>query len=105
MCEVSNEETANLDGHADCPKCGPTVKLDWKNTPRILEHMGAHILYDATLNSSDEYCGLCLRPTPMCHIYLTKGHGTGGKTSVDRSKSKCPNLTRFNYKNAATSSE
>lgn len=105
MCEASSEETADLDGHADCSRCGPTVKLDWKNTPRILEHMGAHILHDTTLNSSEERCGLCLRPAPMCQVYVTKGRGNAGKTSVDRSKSKCPNLARFNYKNAAQSSK
>ena len=105
MCEALNEETADLDGHADCSRCGPTVKLDWKNTPRILEHMGAHILHDTTLNSSEERCGLCLRPAPMCQVYLTKGRGTAGKVSVDRSKSKCPNLARFNYKNTAQSSK
>jgi hypothetical protein len=81
------------------------VKLDWKNTQRILEHMGAHILYDATVNASEERCGLCLRPAPMCQVYLMKGRGTAGKCSVARSKSKCPNLVRFNYKNAAQSSE
>lgn len=105
MCEASNGETAELDGHADCSRCGPSVKLDWKNTQRVLEHMGAHILHDATLNGSEERCGLCLRPAPMCQVYLTKGRGTGGKRSVDRSKSSCPNLVRFNYKNAAQSSE
>ena len=41
----------------------------------------------------------------MCQIYLTKGRGSGGKSTVDRFKSKCPNLVRFNYKNAAQSSE
>jgi hypothetical protein len=54
MCEVSDKETADLDGHADCPRCGPSVKLDWKNTPHILEHMGAHILHDMTLNPTEE---------------------------------------------------
>ena len=100
-----NEETADLDGQADCSRCGLTVKLDWKNMPRILEHMGAHILHDTTLNSSEEQCGLCLHPASMCQVYLTKGRGTAGKVSVDRSKSKCPNLAHFNYKNAAQSSK
>ena len=102
---MSNDVRADLDGHADCSRCGPTVKLDWKHTQRILEHMGAHILYDPMLNSSEELCGLCLRPAPMCQIYLTKARGAGGSFSVDRTKSTCPNLVRFNYKNAAQSSE
>ena len=65
VCKASNKDSADLDGHADCPRCGLAVKLDWKNTQHILEHMGAHILYDVTLNSSKEQCGLCLRPAPM----------------------------------------
>ena len=105
MCEASDEESTDFDSHADCPRCGPSVKLDWKNTPHVLEHMGAYILYDTTLNSTEERCGFCLRPAPMCQIYVMKGHGTGGKSTVNRSKSKCPNLVRFNYKNAAQSSE
>ena len=103
VCEALNKETADLDGHADCSRCGPTVKLDWKNTPHILEHMSAHTLHDTTLNSSEEQCGLCLCPAPMCQIYLTKGCGTAGKASMDQSKSKCPNLACFNYKNTAQS--
>lgn len=81
------------------------MKLDWKHTQRVLEHMGAHILHDVTLNSSEEFCGLCLRPSPMCHIYLSKGRGAGGRLTVDRAKSTCPNLVRFNYKSAAQSSK
>jgi hypothetical protein len=105
VCQALNEETVDLGGQADCSRCGASVKLDWKNTQCVLEHMGAHILYDTSLNPSEERCGLCLRPAPMCQLYLTKGRGTAGKRSVDRSKSKCPNLVRFNYKNAAQSSE
>jgi hypothetical protein len=105
VCDVSNDATADLDGQADCSRCGPSVKLEWKHTQRVLEHMGSHILYDVTLNTSEEYCGLCLRLAPMCQVYLAKRRGAGGSFSVDRSKSTCPNLVRFNYKNAAQSSE
>lgn len=97
--------TADIDGQADCTMCGPTAALNWRNTPRILEHMGAHILYDTKLNASEERCGLCLRPAPMCQIYIKKGRGTQGRCSVDQKKSKCPNFVRFNYRNAETSSE
>ena len=100
MCSTSNEEDLDLDSQADCSRCGVSVKLDRKNTQRVLEHMGAHILHDITLNASEERCGLCLRPAPMCQIYLMKG-----RHSVDRSKSRCPNLVRFNYKNASESSK
>lgn len=67
VSEVSNEATADPDGEGNCSRCGPSAaKLDWKQTQRVLEHMGAHILFDVTLNASEEYCGLCLRPSPMC---------------------------------------
>jgi hypothetical protein len=79
--------------------------MDWKHTQRVLEHMGAHIQFNATLNASEEYCRLCLCVSPMCKIYLTKGHGAGGRPSVDLSKSTCPNLICFNYKSAAQSSK
>lgn len=67
--------------------------------------MGAHILYDPELNRTQERCGLCLRPAVMCPIYVTKGRGTHGRYTVDVTKSTCPNLVRFNYKNASESSE
>ncbi|KAH9048709.1 hypothetical protein EDB84DRAFT_1599694, partial [Lactarius hengduanensis] len=105
VCEASNELTADIDGQANGSRCGTRAKLDWKNTQHILEHMGAHVLYNTTLNTAEEHCGLCLRPAPMCCIYLTKGHGTTGRTSVDQSKLVCPNLVCFNYKNTAQSSK
>jgi hypothetical protein len=106
VCESSGEiNLIDIDGQANCLMCGPSVGLNWKKTQRVLEHMGAHILYDAKLNSSEERCGLCLKPAPMCHIYLKKGRGSQAKYSVDQKRSNCPNLVRFNYMNAATSSE
>jgi hypothetical protein len=72
VCEVASEtENTQIDGHADCSRCGPAAKIDWENTQRVLEHMGAHILYDAKLNCTEERCGLCLRPATMCPIYCT----------------------------------
>ena len=106
MCEVSGEtDNAKIDGHADCSRCGPAARIDWENTQRVLEHMGAHILNDPKLNHSDERCGLCLWPAAMCLIYVTKGRGTSGRHTVDYTKSTCPNLVCFNYKNASESSE
>jgi hypothetical protein len=106
VCESAGENLADIDGQSDCLMCGPSAGgLNWKNTQRVLEHMGAHILYDGKLNASEERCGLCLRPAPMCRIYIKKGRGAQGRYSVDQKKSNCPNLVRFNYMNAATSSE
>ena len=38
-------------------------------------------------------------------IYLSKGCGVGGRIMIDRVKSTCLNLVRFNYKSAAQSSD
>ena len=107
MCDVASEtnNANNIDGHADCSRCGPAATIDWDNTQRVLEHMGSHILHDPKLNRTEERCGLCLRPAAMCPIYVTKGCGAQGRCKVDITKSKCPNLVRFNYKNASESSE
>lgn len=61
-----------------CSLCKPPVKLD-TNAQRILEHVGAHILFDPTINRLDNPCGLCLHvdtkqttcsnvpiPCPLC---------------------------------------
>ena len=45
---------ADINGQADCTMYGPTAGLNWRNTPHVLEHMGAHILYDMKLNASEE---------------------------------------------------
>ncbi|KAI0282409.1 hypothetical protein BC826DRAFT_874317, partial [Russula brevipes] len=102
---AKESEEASVDGHTDCSRCGSAVTIDWENTQRVLEHMGAHILFDPELNRTQERCGLCLWPAVMCPIYVTKGRGTHGRYTVDITKSTCPNLVRFNYKNASESSE
>ena len=89
----------------DCAKCGPNVKLNRSNAQRVLEHMGAHILHDTTLNHSHEVCGLCLRPSPMCRLLVKKGRGASAGNRVDIDNSTCVNLIRFNYASAACSSE
>ena len=100
MCSTSNEDDLDLDSQADCSRCGVSMKLDWKNTQCVLEHMGAHILHDITLSASEEHCGLCLQPALMCQIYLMKG-----RHSMDWLKSRCPNLVCFNYRNTSESSK
>jgi hypothetical protein len=105
---VCDEQPTNLDLNSqscDCPRCGPSVTLNWKNGQRVLEHMGAHVLHDSKLDGSEERCGLCLRPAPMCLLYLRKARGIAGSVSVDRKKSTCVNMIQFNYATASTSSE
>jgi hypothetical protein len=90
---------------SDCPRCRLSITLNWKNHQWILKHMGAHIQHNTLLNSSEEQCGLCLHPAPMCQLYLQKVCGVAGSVSVDCRKSKCINLINFNYATASTSSE
>ncbi|KAH9031260.1 hypothetical protein EDB84DRAFT_1271103 [Lactarius hengduanensis] len=108
-CFVCDEKPSDYMDHnyqsCDCTICGPTVVLNRKNGQRFLEHMGAHILHDGTLDSSEERCGLCLRPASMCQLYLRKARGTAGSVSVDHKKSSCVSMIRFNYATASVSSE
>jgi hypothetical protein len=67
--------------------------------------MAAHVICNKLLDSSEERCGLCLCPAPMCQLYLRKPHGTTANTSMDYKKSHCVNLIHFNYATASTSSQ
>ncbi|KAH9040302.1 hypothetical protein EDB83DRAFT_2228321 [Lactarius deliciosus] len=101
-CFVCDEKLSDYHNYqsCDCTICGPMVVLNWKNGQCFLKHMGAHILHDSTLDSSEECCGLCLHPVSMC--YLRKARGT---VLVDCKKSSCVNMIRFNYATASVSSE
>jgi len=102
LCE-DNDVTPNLAITNECATCTPSVVLP-KHAPKILEHMGAHILFDANIKQSDEPCRLCLRPSPHCTFYLKKGKGIGTSNQVDFTKSKCANQMHFSYSVASSSS-
>lgn len=70
-----------------------------------MEHVAAHLLFDKSLDLSQELCGLCFRPSPFCVFYLRKGKGAGASNQIDVKKSRCPNLLlSFSYHSAATES-
>jgi hypothetical protein len=106
LCESENE--SNQDGYgliaesAKCLCCQPPVPCDPDRVHKVLSHVGAHILFDKSLDLTLELCGLCLRPLPNCIFYLRKGKGTGSSCQVDHRKTRCPNLRRFAYLSAAT---
>jgi hypothetical protein len=108
MC---NEQSSSLSSTAasvscgDCSRCGLAVTLNWKNGQCMLEHMAVHIIFDNLLDSSEEQCGLCLHPAPMCQLYLRKPCRTSANVSVDYKKSSCINLIHFNYATASMSSQ
>ena len=105
MCDEKLTDNVNRTSQSsDCSRCGPAVSLNWKNSQRVLEHMGTHVLHNSMLDSFEELCGLCLHPTLMCQLYLWKAHGITSNFSVDHKKSSCINLIHFNYATASTSS-
>ncbi|KAA1480082.1 hypothetical protein DENSPDRAFT_789907 [Dentipellis sp. KUC8613] len=86
-----------------CPNCIPEVKFDSSKGQRILAHVGSHILHDPSVDRDLEPCGLCLRPAPICQVFLTKDKGSKGNLRVDMTKSSCPNRVKFSYGTAAKS--
>ena len=106
ICESEGLDQNLLDPESDCcPRCRPSVIWDRKSTHKVLEHIGAHLLFDTSLDTSLELCGLCFRPSPLCIFYLRKGKGAGASQQVDMRKSRCPNLIKgFSYQSAAMES-
>ncbi|KAG6825754.1 hypothetical protein H0H92_002534 [Tricholoma furcatifolium] len=87
-----------------CPYCSPEYPFDVKFVQRIFAHIGAHILYDPTVKREEEPCGLCLRPSLVCKVYLNKGKGSKGGLRIDKARSSCPmKFLRFTFSVAAAS--
>ena len=84
-----------------CPKCQPAINFNPSHRQRIVEHIGAHIIHDDSVDRSAEPCGLCLRPAPICKIVLKKAKGCTGKLAIDMESSSCPNLVKFSIASAA----
>lgn len=85
-----------------CPKCSPAVELP-QSGPKLLEHMAAHILFDASCSPSTQPCGMCLRTSPSCIFYLKKGRNTNSPPQINQEISSCLNYVHFLYVPAATS--
>ena len=71
--------------------------LDLTQGQRVIEHIGAHILYDPKMiHSTGPLCGLCLCPSPLCQFFLGKGKGRNGKVKINQKTSRgC--LMKMNY--------
>ncbi|PBK92562.1 hypothetical protein ARMGADRAFT_930421, partial [Armillaria gallica] len=103
VCEQNGKERDILDAAVKkCTYCQPLVALPTSNQ-RLLEHKGAHILYDKNIDRSIEPCGLCLRPSPMCIFYLKRSFGMVSDIQVDQMRSVCVNKVSLKYKIAVTS--
>lgn len=83
-----------------CPRC-PTFSIE--KGPKLLEHIGTHILHDPSFESAGEVCGLCLSVGGVCAIRLA--HRKGGVDVVNMTDSRCPNLYKLSLKAAGTSAK
>ena len=89
------------DGSDFCPHCRPLFSWNRLKIHDLLSHIGAHLLYDSSLDPSLELCGLCFRPAPLCVFFLRRGKGVGSSQQIDLRTSRCPNLIPFSYLSAA----
>jgi hypothetical protein len=86
-----------------CPVCRPAIPWDINKAHKILEHITTHMLFDSTLDTTKEPCGLCMRPSPLCSFYLHKGKGARSTQQIDEHVSHCPNfMGKLFYSAAAT---
>ena len=89
-----------------CSRCSSKIHVDSSKMQHMLEHMGAHILYDSANLWNQEVGSLCLRPAPMCQIYMKKTQGVDHNFSVDTKRSSCVNLVKhFSCSVASESTE
>ncbi|KAJ7796470.1 hypothetical protein B0H14DRAFT_3158054 [Mycena olivaceomarginata] len=89
----------------ECTKCYPSVPIQKTNYQRVLEHNGAHILFDESLKPADQPCGLCLRPFPICTFVFQKRSDTAAARQIDWKSSTCLNPLNFQMSAAMKSSE
>ena len=108
ICESNSSTHQPMDDNTSsaCSICGAQTQLEKSTPQQVLEHMAAHILFDTTLNHSHELCSLCMCPSPMCSIFVKKGHGTTAGSVVDIEWSTCINLAgHFTYATTSCSSD
>jgi hypothetical protein len=67
--------------------------------PKLLLHMGSHILHDPQLKDADSPCGLCLSTGQLCKICLVKRAKKG--IQIDLVNSHCPNLKKISLAKAS----
>ncbi|KAF8216254.1 hypothetical protein K438DRAFT_1459027, partial [Mycena galopus ATCC 62051] len=101
VCEGENDlhGVEESDSHT-CLKCTPPVALNVTHPQTVLTHMGAHILYDSTVDWSTQPCGFCGKPFPLCTFSLKKT-ADGLTIKLDGSKGCSNFVKKFNYGVAA----
>ena len=92
VCEDEMKEVELL-GKRPCSCCGGELPVQ---PQRLLEHVGAHILFDPMVDPALEPCGLCLRPG-QCVFYLKKGKGGQNGQQINYKNSHCPSMVWLTY--------
>ncbi|KAI0337896.1 hypothetical protein BDW22DRAFT_1487987 [Trametopsis cervina] len=90
LCKTEGESDISYQDQFRCARC-PMLSLG--TGPKLLEHMGAHILHDQVFLGAQDPCGLCLSISACCAVRL--GKGTSGAEIVDLEQSRCPNLFKI----------
>ena len=66
--------------------------------PKLLEYMGAHILYNSHIKDAENPCGLCLNSGSLCAFRLVKRNKID---RIDMMNSHCSNLYKVQLASAA----
>lgn len=106
VCEFDGSVNPSAAEADICPKCNPPFVWDRMKPLKVIEHIGAHILFDQTIDKAEEYCGLCFRLSPLCLFHFRKGKNHNSMPQIDTRRSRCPNLNEkaFSYGPASISS-
>lgn len=102
-CKASGDDLDDMSGSSvACTLCSPQFEYTAKLGQRVVEHIGAHILFDSAISREDEPCGFCLRPSSICRIFLSSAGS--GKFKINRATSTgCLNMQNIRYSVAAAS--
>ncbi|KAK2463010.1 hypothetical protein APHAL10511_004967 [Amanita phalloides] len=92
VCEFDGSTTLSMADTDICPKCHPPLILDRTKPLKVIEHIGAHLLFDPTIDKAEEYCGLCFCLSLLCLFHFHKGKNHNSLWQIDIKRSLCPNL-------------
>jgi hypothetical protein len=99
VCEFDSNSRAVGTVHT-CPACPLNTPIDLAQGQQALNHNGAHILCDPSIDRATQPCGICLSPAPMCQFFLT----TSGTKKIDAKRSQCAQSSvKFTYSIASNS--
>ncbi|RDX39949.1 hypothetical protein OH76DRAFT_1366957 [Lentinus brumalis] len=91
LCESEGASGEGLgrDSLHTCQFC-PSLVLSSHDRGRLLNHIGAHILFDSRIDHLSTPCGFCLSPGESCVMYVKKGRGAREGDRLDFDRSRCP---------------